>query len=83
MEKKLIGNITHYYKHIGVAVVELKSTLKIGDTVLIEGANGSFEQTIKSMQIDKKSIKEAKSKQEIGLKVDQEVTGSYKIYKVK
>ena len=82
MVKKLIGKITHYYNNIGVAVVQLKSALKVGDKVLIEGPNDSFEQQIKSMQIDKKSIKEAKSKQEIGLKVDQEVKGSFKIYKI-
>ena len=34
------------------------------------------------MQIDKKQIKEAKAKQEIGLKVIQEVRNNYKIYKV-
>lgn len=82
MAKKLVGEITHFYNHIGVAVVNVKSPLKIGDTVLIEGPSDSFEQEITSMQIDNKSIKQAKAKQEIGLKVDKEVRNNYKIYKI-
>lgn len=80
MAKKLLGEIIHYYSHINVAVVKVKSTIKLGDKVLIEGPQGSFEQEIKSMQIDQKPIKAAKSKQEIGLKVNQEVRNNYKIY---
>ncbi|MBS3149076.1 hypothetical protein J4455_00070 [Candidatus Woesearchaeota archaeon] len=82
MAKKLLGQIIHFYSHIGVAVVNVKSSIKVGDLVLIEGPNDSFEQEITSMQIDKKQIKEAKAKQEIGLKVIQEVRNNYKIYKV-
>ncbi|HLC73689.1 MAG TPA: U32 family peptidase C-terminal domain-containing protein [Candidatus Nanoarchaeia archaeon] len=80
MVKKLLGEITHYYGHINVAVVKVKSAMKVGDKVLIEGPQVSFEQAIKSMQIDQKPIKAAKAKQEIGLKVDQEVKNNYKIY---
>lgn len=70
MEKKLVGKITHYFPKVGVAVVEVEGTIKLGDTIMIEGQQ-SFEQKVTSMQIDLKSVKEAKKGQSIGLKVDQ------------
>ena len=79
--KQLVGKITHYYPHIGVAVVDLTGHLKIGDKILIEGRD-SFEQNVGSMQIDMKPIKEAKPKQSIGLKVEQEVKGKALVYKI-
>ena len=80
MAKKVIGKITHYYPKIGVAVVELQSTLKVGDKILIEGKS-NFEQTIESMQIDMKNISSAKKGQAIGLKVDEQVKANDMVYK--
>ncbi len=79
--KQLVGKISHYYPKIGVAVVDLTGNLKVGDRILIEG-HDSFEQTVSSMQIDMKPIKEAKPKQSIGLKVEQEVKGKAMVYKI-
>jgi len=81
MAKKLIGKISHYYPNINVAVVELSSALKQGDKISIEGKS-NFEQTVSSMQIDNKQIKEAKPKQSIGLKVDYEVKEKDLVYKI-
>ncbi len=80
--KKPIGKISHYFDKIGVAVVELNGTLKVGDTILIEGHDVSFEQKIDSMQIEHEQVKTAKKGQSIGMKTDQEVKENYKVYKV-
>ena len=72
-ERKQIGKITHYFSKIGVAVVELTGTLKAGDTIMIKGAHTEFEQTVRSMQIEHESIKEAKKGQSVGMKVEQKV----------
>ncbi|MCH8328965.1 MAG: translation elongation factor-like protein [Nanoarchaeota archaeon] len=79
---KKIGKVTHYYTNIGVSVVELSATLKVGDKIRIKGATTDFEQTIDSMQIEKDKIDEAKKGQSIGLKVKDHVRQHDVVYKV-
>lgn len=79
---KQIGKISHYYTNIGVAVVELRDTLKVGDKVRIKGATTDFEQAIDSMQIEHDKIDEAKKGQSIGLKVKDHVRQHDVVYKV-
>jgi putative protease len=83
--KTKIGKITHYFSKIGVAVIELEGTLKVGDKISIETVSGEVveEQTVKSMQIDKNPVKEAKAGQAIGLKVGEKVHENNVVYKVK
>jgi putative protease len=79
---KEIGKISHYYTNIGVGVVELSDTLKVGDKIRIKGATTDFEQTIDSMQIEHNKIEEAKAGQSIGLKVKDHVRQHDVVYKV-
>jgi len=81
-EGKLIGKITHYFSKIGVAVIQLSDTLKVGDTVRIVGGETDFNQVIESMEIERKKIKEAKAGAAVGLKVSQKVREGYKVYKI-
>ena len=71
---KKIGKVTHYYGHVGVAIVELSGKLSVGDKVKFEGGKTEFEQTIESMQIEHKDISSAKKGDVIGLKVDEKVS---------
>ena len=70
---KELGKITHYYPNIGVAIVELKAPLKIGDKILIKGSITNFEQTIESMQIEHEDVQLAEAGKSIGLMVIQKV----------
>lgn len=80
---KPIGEITHYFGKIGVAVIKLRGALKVGDTIRIVGGESTdFEQEVKSMEIEHKKIKTAKAKQSIGLKVKEKVREGYKVYKL-
>lgn len=81
-EGKLIGRITHYFGNIGVAVIELKDKLKVGDTIRIIGGETDFTQTVDSLEIEHKKIQEAKKGDSVGLKVGQKVREDYKVYKV-
>lgn len=81
-KEKLVGEVTHYFSKIGVAVVKLKDKLKIGDKIKIVGGQREFEQEVTSMQIEHKDIKEAPKGKEIGLKVDQKVKEGDKVYKI-
>ena len=79
---KLIGKVTHYFGKIGVAVIELSSALKVGDSIQIVGGEVDFTQPVKSMQVEHESVKTAKSGDSVGLKVKEKVRDGYKVYKL-
>lgn len=81
-EGKLIGKVTHYFGKIGVAVIELSNTLKVGDEIRIAGGEVDFTQTVESMEIEHEEVKTAKKGDSIGLKVNQKVRDGYKVYKL-
>ncbi len=80
--KNEIGEITHYFDHINVAVVKLKDKIKQGEKILVEGHTTNFEQTADSMQVEHKPVKEAKKGESIGLKVAENVRAGDKVYRV-
>lgn len=82
MAEKEIGIITHYYGHIGVGIIELKDTLKVGDSIHIKGYSDDFTQPVDSMQIEHASVKEAEAGQVIGMKVAGKVHPNDKVFKV-
>ena len=77
-----VGKVTHYYTKLGVGVVGLTSTLKVGDKIRIKGATTDFEQIVESMQIEKDRIKEGKAGQSVGLKVKEHVRASDVVYRI-
>jgi putative protease len=81
-EGKLIGEITHYFGNIGVAVIELKDSLKSGDTIRVVGGEIDFTQNVGSMQIEHKEIGVAKAGDSVGTQVEQKVHEGYKVYKL-
>ena len=82
VEKKFIGKITHFYPKISVAVIELEDMLSVGDKISIERAEGSFEQEVKSMQIEHENVEKAEAGQSIGLKVMEQTKEGAKVFKV-
>ncbi|PIP24955.1 MAG: hypothetical protein COX34_01415 [Candidatus Nealsonbacteria bacterium CG23_combo_of_CG06-09_8_20_14_all_36_12] len=81
-EGKLIGKITHYFGKIGVAVIELSDTLKVGDTIRIVGGATDFTQTVDSMEVEHQKVQEAKAGESIGLKVNEKIREGYSVYKL-
>ncbi len=81
-EEKPIGEITHYYGGIGVAIVKFNTAMDVGSEVHFKGTHTDFVQTIDSMQYDHKDIKSAKKGQEVGIKVEEKVHEGDKIFKV-
>jgi putative protease len=80
MEKKSIGEITHYFGNIGVAIVKFNRTVKLGEEICFKGSHTEFTQKIDSMQFDHKDITSAKKGQEVGIKVDEKVREGDKVY---
>ena len=80
-ELEEVGHITHFFPKIDVAVVELKGSLAVGDTIVVKGPTTNFEQKVDSMQIEHESIKKAEAGQSIGLKVAERVRERDVVYK--
>lgn len=80
-EERQIGKVTHYFGKIEVAVIELEDTLKVGDTIRIVGGETDFKQTVDSIEVEHKKVKEANRGETVGLKVVQKVREGYKVYK--
>ena len=80
MNGKRIGEVTHYYDRINVAVIKLTHVLKLGDQVHFLGCGSDFLQEISSMELDHKKIESAKKNQEIALKVAKPVKKHTTVY---
>lgn len=82
-KKDLVGKVIHYYDKIGVAVIKLEKSLKVGDRVKFVHGENSFEQTIESMQLEHVQVQEGKKGHEVAIKVDKEVKSGTLINLVK
>ncbi len=79
-ELRPIGEVTHYFDRIGVAVISLWAGLALGDWVQFYGSSTNFAQQIDSMQIDYQPIEEAVAGQEVAVLVSEKVRKGDKIY---
>jgi len=78
-----VGNVSHFFSKISVAVVELTAPLRVGDTIAVKGMTTNFEQIVDSMQIEHKDVNEAKKGDSIGLKVKDRVREGDIVYRIK
>ncbi len=72
-KEKEIGKVFSYFAKIGVAAINLTSSLKKGDTIHIKGHTTDFTQKVENMQTNNKEIEKAKKGDEIGVKVNDKV----------
>jgi len=80
-KENIIGVVTHYFPKVRAAVVKMKTSLNVGETIKIKGHTTDFKQVVNSMQIDHVPINTAKKGQEIGLLVDSRVRRNDKVLK--
>jgi len=82
MARKILGKVTHYFDHLGVAVIGLEKgvSLKKGDQIQFKGNKTDFSQEIGSLQVDHAAVDQAKAGDDFGLKVDQAVREGDKVY---
>ncbi len=76
-----VGQITHFFSKIGVAVLELTAPLSVGDRILVKGPSTDFEQVVESMQIEHQSIQRAEGGKSVGLKLAQPAHERDVVYK--
>jgi hypothetical protein len=78
----LIGKVTDYLDRIGVAIILLSAPLKENESVLIQGEENLFTQTVEEMQIDRKPVAKAKKGAHIGLKVSRPAQAGGAVYRL-
>jgi hypothetical protein len=82
--EEAIGVVTHYYSHLGVAVVQLnKGSLKTGDRIHITGHTTDFTQTVGSMEYEHQHVDQASAGQSVGLKIADHAREHDIVYLVK
>lgn len=77
-----VGDISHYFTKISVAIVEVTAAMRIGDSIAIKGMTTNFEQSVESMQIEGEDIEEAKAGDSIGMKVVDRVRKGDVVYRL-
>ncbi|HLC51194.1 MAG TPA: translation elongation factor-like protein [archaeon] len=82
MAKTLVGKVEHYFGKVGVAIVDLSDTVKVGDKIAIEGPSTMFEQVIDSIQVEHKPVQSAKKGDAIGIKVKDKVREKDNVFRV-
>lgn len=81
-DRTSIGRVEHFFDKIGVAAIELTGTLRVGDTIEIEGGGDVLRQKIESMQIDRKDVSEASRGDSIGIKTERPVHRGSIVYRL-
>ena len=83
MEEKKIGFVSNYFSKISVAAVEITDgTVSVGDTLHFLGYTTDCESRVGSMQIEHKSVSEAKKGDSVGIKVPEKVRENDKVFKI-
>ena len=68
-----IGEVTHYFGNIQVAVLTLSADLKVSDQIHFHGASTDFIQEVTSMQVDHENIEAASAGSDVAMKVKDRV----------
>lgn len=80
-ELREVGRVSHFFGRINVAIIEVTDTISVGDQILIKGPTTDIEQTVDSMEIEHKKVKQAEAGQSIGMKVNARVREKDIVYK--
>ena len=75
-----IGKVIHWYDKIGVAVVKLGKSLKVGDSIKVKHGDSEFGEEITSMQLNHEPIKSGKKGDEVAIKLSQKASVGSEIY---
>lgn len=77
---KPIGEITHYYGHLGVGIFKFNRPVKVGETIRVAGATTDFEMKIDSMQYDHETIDTAPKGKQVGIKIPKRAREGDEVY---
>ena len=75
-----IGKVVHWYDKLGVAVVKLNKTLKVGDQIKVKRGDEEFTDAVTSMQLDHKPVNAGKKGEEVAVKVSKQAKEGAEVY---
>jgi len=75
-----VGEVTHWYDKIGVAVIKLKKGLKIGDSIKVKHGDDEFGDSINSMQLNHEPVESGKKGDEVAIKLSQKAREGSEIH---
>jgi len=78
-----IGRVTHFYAEASVAIIELVSSARKGDRIIVRGSLTKLQQTIDSMEYEHVQIPAAEPGQSVGIKVVGGVRKNDAVYRLK
>ena len=83
-QEERLGVVTHYYTHLGVAIVRLETgVVHQGDAVRFRGHTSDFTQTVGSIEVNHMHINEVRAPQSFGMKVKEHARENDVVYRVK
>ena len=77
-----IGEVTHFFGKINVAVVQLTKELKVGDRVHFLGSHTDFQQEVTSMQVEHESILVGEAGSEVAMKTKLRVRNGDSVFRL-
>ena len=77
-----IGEVTHFYDRLSVAVLKLTEPIRVGDMLHLLGHHTDFQQKLESIQIEHQEVTEAGPGQDAAVKVTQKVHPGDTVFKV-
>jgi len=80
MSEAKIGEVTHYFSNISVAVLDLSQTLSLDNSISIVGETTDLQQDVTSMQVDHEEVTEGQPGQKVAIKVDSKVRPGDAVY---
>jgi putative protease len=79
-----IGVVTHYYGHVGVAVVRLDGvSLRVGDIIRVRGHTTDFTQRVVSLEVEHRAVTEVGPNDDFGMRVKDHVREHDVVYRVR
>lgn len=81
MPEERVGEVTHYFQDIGVAIVATDESLEVGDEVHVLGANDDFTFEIESMELDHESVQQVGPNVEVGIQVPERAHEGSEVYR--
>lgn len=83
MTEEQVGMVVKFFSKPSVAAIEVTGgSIKKGDTLHYKGHTTDFTEAVASMELDNNPIDEAKAGDLIGIKVEERVRESDKVYKI-
>jgi translation elongation factor EF-1alpha len=83
MDEVKTGEVVKFFAKPSVAAILITGdSLKIGDTIRIKGHTTDFTHTVESMQIDNQPVTEAKTGDDVGIKIPERARPGDVVFKI-